>query len=238
MNKFDKETKITVITGAGFSQASGVPTFRGKDGLWKNYNAADLATPHAFNNDPKLVWEWYKWRLGIVLNAKPNAGHLILAEVEAQGCDIAILTQNVDDLHERAGSKNVIHLHGEIRQARCVGCGDRFSWTLDLLETTEEVPKCNSCSSLYRPDVIWFYESLNHNIIQSCFDRLSSTDLLIVAGTSMVVYPVAEFPFLARQRNPSVKIFEFNLDYTPISNITSETIIGPVEKTLPKFFGK
>lgn len=236
MREFDQETKLTVITGAGFSQASGIPTFRGKDGLWKNYNAADLATPHAFKKDPKLVWEWYKWRLNIVLNAKPNTGHLKLAEVEDQGYDIVLLTQNVDDLHERAGSRNVIHLHGEIRQARCVCCGDRFSWTIDLLENTEDVPKCKSCNSFYRPDVVWFSESLNHNIIQNCVDRLTITNVLIVAGTSMVVYPVAEFPFLAKRQNPSIKIFEFNLDYTPISKIASQTILGSVEKTLPSFF--
>lgn len=233
-----KNTKITVITGAGFSQASGIPTFRGKNGLWKNYDPSELATPSAFKKDPILVWEWYKWRLNIVLNAKPNPAHLKLAEVEQRGFDIAILTQNVDDLHERAGSQNVTHFHGEIRQARCLSCRKKFTWTKDLLKSVDEIPKCNICESYCRPDVVWFGEGLDSEIIQGCVDRLSLTDILIVAGTSMVVYPVAEFPFLAQQQNPSVKVFEFNLDYTPISRIATKTFLGSVEKTIPDFFSK
>ena len=238
MKMYDKNTEITVITGAGFSQASGIPTFRGKNGLWKNYDPSELATPSAFKKDPKLIWEWYKWRLNIVLNAKPNPAHLTLAEIEQDGFNIVILTQNVDDLHERAGSQNVIHLHGEIRQARCVSCGGRFIWTKDLLKIVDDIPKCNKCSSFCRPDVVWFGEGLDGKIIRECVDRLSLTDILIVAGTSMVVYPVAEFPFLAQRQNPSVKVFEFNLDYTPISRIATQTFLGSVEKTLPDFFSK
>ncbi len=236
MTDYDKNTKFTVLSGAGFSQASGIPTFRGKDGLWKNYDPSELATPNAFASDPKLVWEWYRWRLNIILNADPNLAHLKLAEVEQKGFNIAIMTQNVDDLHERAGSQNVTHLHGEIRQARCFNCGEKFTWTLDLLKNIDDIPKCNSCGSICRPDVVWFGEGLDSRIIQGCIDRLSITDILIVAGTSGVVYPVAEFPFLARRQNPQVKIYEFNLDHTPISSITNETVLGPVEKTIPPFF--
>jgi len=236
MIDYNKSTKITVISGAGFSKASGIPTFRGKNGLWKNYDPSELATPSAFARDPIVVWQWYKWRLNIILNADPNPAHLTLAKVEQQGLDIAILTQNVDDLHERAGSQNVTHLHGEIRQARCVSCGEKFSWTLDLLNIINDIPKCNNCGSVCRPDVVWFGECLDSNILQGCIDRLFMTDILFVAGTSAVFYPVAEFPFLAQLQNPSIKIFEFNLDYTPISNIVTEIILGSVEKTLPKFF--
>ncbi|MFX1284008.1 MAG: NAD-dependent deacylase [Promethearchaeota archaeon] len=235
MIKYDRNTRITVISGAGFSQASGIPTFRGKNGLWKNYDPSDLATPSAFARDPKLVWEWYKWRLNIILNADPNLAHLTLAKVEQEGFDVVILTQNVDDLHERAGSQNVIHLHGEIRQVRCVSCGEKFYWTLDLLKIINDIPKCDTCASVCRPDVVWFGEGLDSKIIQSCITRLSITDILIVAGTSGVVYPVAEFPFLSKRQNPSIQIFEFNLDYTPISNIATKTILGSVEKTLPNF---
>ena len=232
----DKTSKITMISGAGFSQASGIPTFRGKDGLWKNYDPSELATPYAFAKDPDLVWEWYRWRLNIVLNADPNFAHVKLAEVEQNGFNINILTQNVDDLHERAGSQNVIHLHGEIRYARCINCRERFKWTLDLLKTASEVPKCNTCGSVCRPDVVWFGESLDSSIIHACEKQISITDVLIVAGTSGVVYPVAQFPFLAKRYNPRVKIYEFNLNHTPISSIASETIIGPVEATIPEFF--
>ncbi|MFX0014346.1 MAG: NAD-dependent deacetylase [Promethearchaeota archaeon] len=236
MESLDKNIIITVLTGAGFSQASGIPTFRGKNGLWKNYDPSDLATPSAFARDPELVWEWYKWRLKVVLNAAPNPAHLILAEVEKKGFDIVILTQNVDDLHERAGSGNVIHFHGEIREARCVSCGRMFTWTIELLSTVGDIPKCETCGSFYRPNVVWFGEGLDRKVIQTSIDRLSSTDILIVAGTSGVVYPVAEFPFLAKSQNPLVKIFEFNLDYTPISSIASQIFLGPVEKTLPNYF--
>ncbi|MHA2246682.1 MAG: SIR2 family NAD-dependent protein deacylase [Candidatus Hodarchaeales archaeon] len=237
MKLYDKNTKITVITGAGFSQASGIPTFRGKNGLWKNYDPSELATPSAFARDPKLVWEWYIWRLNIVLNAKPNLAHLKLAEVEHK-FDMAILTQNVDDLHERAGSNDVTHLHGEIRQARCVSCGERFTWTKELLKIVEDIPKCDKCSSFCRPDVVWFGEGLDGKIISECIDRLSLTDILIVAGTSMVVYPVAEFPFLAQRQNPSVKVYEFNLDYSPISRMATQTYLGLVEKTFPNFISR
>ena len=232
----DKTSKITMISGAGFSQASGIPTFRGKDGLWKNYDPSELATPYAFAKDPDLVWEWYRWRLNIVLNADPNFAHVKLAEVEQNGFNINILTQNVDDLHERAGSQNVIHLHGEIRYARCINCQEKFKWTLDLLKTVSNIPKCNTCGSVCRPDVVWFGESLDSSIIHACEKQISITDVLIVAGTSGVVYPVAQFPFLVKRYNPRVKIYEFNLNHTPISSIASETIIGPVEATIPEFF--
>ncbi|MFX0050888.1 MAG: NAD-dependent deacylase [Candidatus Hermodarchaeota archaeon] len=236
MKRNDNKTKITVITGAGFSKASGIPTFRGKNGLWKTYAASELATPSAFNRDPQLVWEWYRWRIGIVLNASPNAAHYALANYEKQGFDTVILTQNVDDLHERAGSTNVIHLHGQILKAKCSECGKRIKWTIDSLKKSEIIPKCMNCESIYRPDVVWFGESLDSGIIYSCFDRLSQTDVLIVAGTSGVVYPVAEFPFLAKRQNPLIKIYEFNLEYTPITRIATETTLGPVEKTLVEFF--
>lgn len=235
MINYNRNTKITVISGAGVSHASGIPTFRGKDGLWKNYDPSELATPSAFANDPKLVWEWYKWRLNIILKTNPNQAHIKLAEVETR-FNIVILTQNVDDLHERAGSQNVTHLHGEIRQARCIDCREKFTWTLDLLETANEIPLCNTCGSVCRPDVVWFGEFLDSSIIHACNERLSITDVLIVAGTSGVVYPVAQFPFLAKRYNPRVKIYEFNLNHTPISSISTETILGPVEETIPEFF--
>ncbi|MFW9856291.1 MAG: NAD-dependent deacylase [Candidatus Thorarchaeota archaeon] len=236
MNRIDKSTRITVITGAGFSQASGVPTFRGKDGLWRNYDASELATPNAFRKNPGLVWEWYHWRINLILNVEPNQAHHVLASWERKGGDISILTQNVDDLHERAGSRNVIHLHGEIRESRCPECGDRSRWTLETLEKTKPIPDCLQCGSIIRPNVVWFGESLDPSIIEACLKRLSSTEVLIVAGTSGVVYPVANFPYIARQENPNIEIFEFNMERTPISGIATQTILGPVDETLGRFF--
>jgi NAD-dependent deacetylase len=195
----------------------------------------DLATPNAFRKNPELVWEWYQWRINLILNAHPNQAHTVLAEWEKAGGDIVILTQNVDDLHERAGSTNVIHLHGQIRATRCTRCDDRSRWSLESLEQTKQIPECSQCGSKLRPDVVWFGESLDPSIIEACLKRLSSTDALIVAGTSAVVYPVAKFPYIARQENPDLQIYEFNLERTPISSIASQTILGPVDETLGKF---
>ncbi len=232
--RFQDKT-ITVLTGAGFSKASGIPTFRGKDGLWENYNVEELATPLAFARNPELVWKWYKWRINLILNAEPNPAHEILAKLEKQGFNITIITQNVDDLHDRVSNK-VIHVHGEIRKARCTKCADEIKWTCDLLMKQETIPLCRSCHNFYRPDVVWFGEQLDEKVINKCIKHLVTTDILIVAGTSGVVYPVANFPFLAKRSKQNVQIFEFNLDRTPISSIASETIIGPVEETLVDFF--
>lgn len=213
-----------------------MPTFRGKDGLWNNYSAEELATPSAFARNPELVWEWYRWRLGIVLSALPNPAHEILARLESEGLDVSILTQNVDDLHERAGSTSVQHLHGKIREARCTGCKERFTWTKELLEEHRTAPACPACGSLFRPDVVWFGESLDRQVLDTCTKRLAMTDVLLVAGTSGVVYPVAYFPLMAKQMNSSVKIYEFNLENTPVSSLATRTVLGPVEKTLVDFF--
>jgi NAD-dependent deacetylase len=236
--KYDwQNKKITAITGAGFSHASGIQTFRGgEDSLWNNYSPTDLATPQAFTLNPKLVWEWYKWRIEIVLKTQPNAAHNILAELEQKGVDISIITQNVDNLHERAGSQNVTHVHGEILKVRCSNCSNKFLWTEKIFREHQGVPQCELCKSLYRPDVVWFGETLDGSIIQACQKLLIQSDLLIVAGTSGVVYPIAEFPFLAKRNNPNIEVYEFNIERTPISSITTKFIHGPVEETLSKFF--
>ncbi len=232
-----KGKKIAVLTGAGFSHASGIPIFRGgKDSLWNDYNPADLATPQAFAQDPKLVWEWYKWRIGIVLKTQPNAAHNVLAYLEKKGADIYIITQNVDNLHERAGSQNVIHVHGEILKARCSNCSNKFLWTEKILKEHPDIPQCELCKSNYRPDVVWFGETLDGSIIETCQKRLIQSDLLIVAGTSGVIYPIADFPFQAKRNNPAIEIFEFNIERTPISSVATKFIHGPVEKTLNQFF--
>jgi NAD-dependent deacetylase len=236
--KYDwQDKKITVITGAGFSHASGVPTFRGgEDSLWNNYSPTELATPQAFARDPKLVWEWYKWRIGIVLETQPNAAHNVLADLEQKGVNISIITQNVDNLHERAGSQNVIHVHGEILKARCSNCSNKVLWTEKILKEHQNIPQCELCKSNYRPDVVWFGETLDGSIIQTCLKILNQSDLLIVAGTSGVVYPIADFPFQAKRNNPAIEIFEFNIERTPISSVATKFIHGPVEKTLNQFF--
>lgn len=241
MNKFHprlQEKKITVLSGAGISSPSGVPTFRGKDGLWKKYNVQDLATPSAFKRDPALVWEWYHWRINLIQKAIPNGAHLILAELEKSGLDIEILTQNVDDLQERAGSKRVTHLHGEIMKTSCLNCESIGKINEAFLKDPGPsfIPKCSVCEGILRPTVVWFGESLDQNTLVSSYQRLQVTDLLIIAGTSAVVFPVADFPSFAKRHNSSVEILEFNLETTPISSIASKTFFGSIENTLDDFF--
>ena len=241
MNKFHphlQELKITVLSGAGISSPSGVPTFRGRDGLWKQYNVQDLATPSAFKRDPTLVWEWYHWRINLIQKAIPNGAHLILADVENSGLDIEILTQNVDNLQERAGSKRVTHLHGEIMKTSCLNCNSTSTINDAFLKdpVSSFVPNCSVCGDILRPAVVWFGESLDQNTLVSSYQRLRVTDLLIIAGTSAVVYPVADFPSFAKRHNANVKILEFNLEITPISKIASKTFFGSIENTLDDFF--
>jgi NAD-dependent deacetylase len=232
-----KDLKITVITGAGFSHPSGVPTFRGKEGLWRQYNVHDLATPSAFSRNPSLVWEWYHWRINLIQKAQPNRAHLLLSELESIGSDIEILTQNVDDLQERAGSKRITHLHGEIMKTKCIECKSNGIIDENYLKTSKptSIPICPDCGGKIRPDVVWFGETLDHSIVQFSYQRLEQTDLLIVAGTSAVVYPVAEFPYYARRLNSDLNIVEFNIESTPISNIATKTFFGSIEDTLSDF---
>jgi len=241
MDKFHphlQQLKITVLSGAGISHPSGVPTFRGKDGLWNQYDVHKLATPSAFESNPSLVWEWYHWRINIIQKAVPNEAHLILAELEKFGSDIEILTQNVDDLQERAGSKRVTHLHGEITKTRCLNCNSISIIDEAFLKDpgSSFIPKCSDCGGVLRPKVVWFGESLDQNTLVSSYQRLKVTDLLIIAGTSAVVYPVAEFPSFAKRHNPDIIILEFNVEATPISRIVTKTYFGSIEKTLDDFF--
>ncbi len=229
------EARITIISGSGISKASGIPTFRGKDGLWKNYDFMELATPKAFRTNPQLVWEWYYWRLGLISQTNPNKAHLALKSLEDAEYDIVILTQNVDNLHERAGSSRVYHLHGEIYKRRCIQCNDVSYWDASADFENPIVPKCTKCDSMLRPSVVWFNETLDPNIVEKSYSRLQETDLLLIVGTSGLVYPVANFPFIAKQENRQIEIIEFNIESTPLSSMANKTVLGPVEDTLPKF---
>ncbi len=226
---------ITAITGSGISQPSGIPTFRGKNGFWRKHDPMELATPQAFAKNPFLVWEWYFYRLNLISNTNPNPAHEILAKLESLEHDIEIFTQNVDNLHERAGSTNVYHLHGEIFKRKCTNCGIKSKWNLSSFTEEKKPPKCDVCESFLRPDVIWFNETLDSEIIDKCMSRLDKTDLLLIIGTSGLVYPVANFPFFAKLKNDQLIIVEFNIEITSISNIVSQTILGPVEITLPNY---
>lgn len=204
---------MRVLTGAGISAESGVPTFRGKDGLWKRYNPMELATPEAFNRDPKLVWEWYDWRRSLIIKAEPNEGHRILAQMEEKFPDLWVITQNVDGLHQRAGSKRVIELHGNIWRVRCLRCG-KEDW--DYRVPLPEIPPvCGSCGGLLRPGVVWFGESLPMESLRRAYELSEEAELFVVVGTSCQVYPAAELPLVVKRKG--AKLVEINPEETPIT---------------------
>ena len=204
--------RIVVLTGAGISAESGVPTFRGKEGLWRKYDPRDLATPEAFRRDPKVVWEWYNWRREIIAKAQPSEAHRILAELERRR-DLRIITQNVDGLHQRAGSKKVIELHGNIWRVRCVICGVRY---YDERVPLEDLPpKCKECGGLLRPDVVWFGETLPQEELEEAYRLSSEADIFLVIGTSAQVYPAADLPFVAKRSG--ARVIEINPEETPVT---------------------
>ncbi len=209
----DQAATVTVLTGAGMSAESGIATFRGGDhGLWSRFDPAQLATPEAFRADPDLVWAWYRWRMGGVRAAQPHAGHRALAELAGRGSGWSLITQNVDDLHERAGSRDVIHLHGELFATRCFDCADPMP-DAERARTAEPrlrlpPPRCAHCGGPARPGVVWFGEELPAFAWQSALRAAQSCDLLLVVGTSGVVHPAAMLPELARQAG--ARIVEIN----------------------------
>ncbi len=185
-----KPRSVVVFTGAGVSADSGIPTFRGDGGLWRNYRAEDLATPAAFASNPLLVWEWYEWRRSPVRDAQPNAAHRAIAKLG----DAIVVTQNVDGLHARAGSRDVIELHGNVFRTRCV----REGTVHDAAEAFDKLPPECSCGALLRPDVVWFGEMLPEGAFERASVEVSRADLLLVIGTSGVVYPAAGLARLHR----------------------------------------
>jgi NAD-dependent deacetylase len=202
---------VVALTGAGISAESGVPTFRGKDGLWKKYDPMELATYKAFERDPKLVWEWYDWRRQLIAKAEPNDGHRILADMERER-DLWVITQNVDGLHQRAGSKRVVELHGNIWRVRCLGCGhEDYDYRVPLPELP---PRCK-CGGLLRPGVVWFGESLPADALQKAYELSTEADVFLVIGTSAQVYPAAELPLVAKRSG--AKLIEINPEETPIT---------------------
>src|ERR1700733_6333290 len=215
-------TSVAVLTGAGVSTESGVPTFRGKQGLWKQYRAEDLATPGAFARDPKLVWEWYDWRRSVIAEAKPNPGHYALAEAEARARKFTLITQNVDGLHEVAGSRNVLRLHGSIWILRCVDCqGERE----DRRSPLPELPPRCECGGMLRPGVVWFGERLPVKIWQEAETAARRADLFLLIGTSAVVYPAAGLASIAK--SSGARVVEINIAESGLSGAIDEFLKGP-----------
>lgn len=219
---------LFVMTGAGVSADSGVPTFRGADGLWNNYSARDLATPEAFRRDPALVWSWYRWRQRIILEAQPNAAHRALVSLEERAGRFLLLTQNVDNLHSRAGSRRVLELHGNIFRAQCVQCGRR---SVPAVEPATSVPRC-ACGGMLRPDVVWFGEPIPSDVWQESVDFLKTAQAALFCGTSGVVWPAAAIPGFARDLG--VKTVEVNLETTPATALVDLSIRARAGDALPE----
>ena len=227
--------KIVFVTGAGISQESGIPTFRGKDGLWRNYDAMQLATIDAFYDNPKLVWEWYTERRANIFEAKPNPGHDAISELEKH-CKCVILTQNIDGLHQRAGSSDVYELHGSIVRIKCTVCDyvDDITGTFDVLP-----PKCK-CGEILRPDVVWFGEALPQDVWEKAIVHASTCDAMIIAGTSLVVSPANTLPMYAKQNGAT--LIEVNPEETVMSGdmdfVVRETSAVAMPKLISEVFGQ
>lgn len=222
-------TRVAVLTGAGISAESGIPTFRGEDGLWNKYRAEELATPTAFGQDPKLVWEWYDWRRGIISPKEPNPGHKILARWEKIFPGISLITQNIDGLHQKAGSKNILELHGNIWKVRCTKKGT----ISENIETPlkDIPPSCSKCGALLRPHIVWFGESLDPAVLHNAFLLSSGCEVMFVIGTSAVVQPAASLPLSAAEAG--AKVVEINIDPTPLTSYADFSFRGKAGDILP-----
>lgn len=221
--------RVMALTGAGISAESGVPTFRqAQTGLWARFDPQELATPQAFEHNPQLVWEWYAWRRGLVDAAQPNPGHRALAELGKRFPEFALVTQNVDGLHKRAGSRNIIELHGSLLRARCLPAGHVFTWSADA-----DLPlHCEQCGGLARPDVVWFGENLPAPAIHAAIEAAQSCQVCLVIGTSGLVHPAASLPHLARQHG--ARLVEINPELTPLSPQMDDVLSGPSGLILPE----
>ncbi len=224
--------RVTVLTGAGISAESGVPTFRdAQTGLWAKYNPQELATPEAFQRDPRLVWEWYAWRRELTARAAPNPGHLALVEMERRVPAFTLITQNVDGLHQRAGSRNVIELHGNLARVKCSRENVVVESWADTGELPPRCPRYAQCGGLLRPDVVWFGESLPAHALQAALEASGACELFFSIGTSSLVEPAASLPYEALRGGALV--VEVNPDITPLTADATFVLIGPAGRVLP-----
>jgi NAD-dependent deacetylase len=222
-------SRVAALTGAGISAESGIPTFRGAGGLWKHYRAEDLATPEAFARDPHLVWEWYDWRRSLIARALPNPGHAALVQLENRNPSFMLITQNVDGLHDRAGSRNLLKLHGDIWWVRCTGCGREHKD--DRTPLPELPPRCE-CGGLLRPGVVWFGEPLPDGVWSAAEQAARSAEVFLVIGTSAVVYPAAGLVWVAK--SSGAKVIEINPEETGLSAQVDRSLRGKSGELLPQ----
>ena len=211
---------LLVLTGAGVSVECGIPTFRGKDGLWNRYNPAELASITALNSNPERVWEWYVWRRKLIASKEPGPSHIAIKRLEDLfKNNFLLVTQNVDGLHRKAGSMRMVEFHGNIMRDVCTGCGHSRE---GKLEYSSLPPCCDRCGSLLKPGVVMFGESIPEDALKTAFSFAESVDLVITAGTSSIVYPAASIPEVAKASG--AKLIEINPDRTPISSISDISI--------------
>lgn len=230
--------RVTVLTGAGVSAASGVPTFRGDQGLWRQFRPEDLATPDAFRRDPALVWEWYSWRRQAMASCSPNAAHQVIARWTRRSPECRVITQNVDDLHVQAGTRQLVRLHGSLWEMSCAGIGSldgacaagRRPWRDERALPAGVVPRCPYCGGLARPAVVWFGEALAREHVEAA-RRAAACDLFLTIGTSSLVYPAAGLVHEARDLGAFT--VEINLAATPVSATVDLAIPGAAEQILP-----
>ncbi|MCS7261884.1 MAG: NAD-dependent deacylase [Aquificaceae bacterium] len=219
--------RVAVLTGAGISAESGIPTFRDEGGLWKNLDPKVLATPTAFERNPALVWEWYLQRRSIIAKAKPNAGHLGLVELEQElGENFFLITQNVDGLHQRAGSRRLVELHGNIWKVKCLSCD--ASYEDYSTESAQLPPRCRECGGLIRPAVVWFGEPLPADALETAYRWAQNCDLFVCIGTSGEVYPAAHLPYVAKEAG--AQVVEINPKETKLSPLADLCIREPATK--------
>jgi NAD-dependent deacetylase len=222
--------RVAVLTGAGVSAESGIPTFRdAQTGLWARFRPEELATPEAFERDPRLVWDWYEWRRELVAGAQPNAAHRALARMQACAPAFVLITQNVDGLHQRAGVRGVVELHGNIHRNKCFAEGVVVE---ERAVTGDRPPRCPRCGAPLRPDVVWFGESLPAEALARAEAAARDCDLFFSIGTSAAVYPAAQLPVAALESGAT--LVEVNKDPTPLTRLATFSLLGPAGELLPQ----
>lgn len=244
--------RVVVLTGAGISAESGVPTFRGSDGLWNSFRPEELASPTAFLRDPRLVWEWYEWRRRRVLECRPNAAHFALAAfaLDRGVAGARIVTQNVDGLHGVAARETPIspsaatrwdaalpvELHGSLFRVRCTACGLRREHRGPVdASSSASLPRCGQCGALLRPDIVWFGEALDDAVLGEALERVRAADVCLVVGTSAVVQPAASLAMVTKRAGGT--IIEVNPDTTPLTPFADLSIRAPAVEVVPRLVG-
>jgi NAD-dependent deacetylase len=219
---------IVFFTGAGISAESGIPTFRGKDGIWNKLKPEELANFDAFLRNPEMVWEWYSHRKKIIHQSEPNPAHMAIAEMQNIFNEVTVVTQNIDNLHRRAGSKKIYELHGNIERNYCINCKTFYN---DELPFKGRIPTCTKCGGLIRPDIVWFGEYLPQDQFHDSAAASKNCDVFFVVGTSAVVYPAASLIYTARENGSY--IVEVNIEETEISYLADKSFYGEAGKILP-----